>query len=60
MSDFEEKDTLANAAFDAFMSEQHLMIEDEDSRELFFQVFLGGMNFMLKQFVAEFGQGMRE
>lgn len=53
MSDFEEKDALANAAFDAFMMEQKFIISDEASRELFFEVFIGGMKFMLKQILEE-------
>lgn len=55
MSDFEEKDALVNAAFDAFMAEQHLVLGNEESRELMFEVFIGGMNFMLKQIGKEMG-----
>lgn len=58
MSNFEEKDTIANAAFDAFMEEQKMLIADETTREIFFQVWLGGMQFMLKQVTKELKEAM--
>jgi hypothetical protein len=54
MSDFEEKDAITNAGFDAFMAEHKLLIADEETRAIFFEVWLGGMNFMLEQIVAEY------
>ncbi len=51
MSNFEEKDALTNAAFDKFVEERKLMIGDEATRELMFDMFLGGMQFMLDQFL---------
>ena len=53
MSDFEEKDALTNAAFDAFMVEQKIMLSDEATREIFFEVFIGGMQFIIKQVLKE-------
>lgn len=49
MSNFEERDTLTNAAFDAFTEERKIIIADEVTRELMFDMFLGGMQFMLDQ-----------
>lgn len=53
MNDFEEKDAKANAAFDEFMKTSRLVIADEESRDLLFEVFIGGMQFMLNQISEE-------
>lgn len=59
MSDFEEKDALTNAAFDKFMVEHKIVLHDEATRELCFEVFIGGMNFMIKQIAREMIVAMR-
>lgn len=53
MSDFEEKDALANAAFDKFMAERKILLSNEATREIFFEIFIGGMDFMIKQLLKE-------
>ena len=53
MSDFEEKDAIANAGFDAFMARSHLVVGNEASREFLFEVWIGGMAFMLEQLKKE-------
>lgn len=55
MTDFEKKDAQANAAFDAFMAERNLVIRNEASRELMFEVWIGGMQFLLNQIGEEMG-----
>jgi hypothetical protein len=49
MSDFEEKDAIANAGFDKFVAERNLIVGNEESREFLFLVWIGGMQFMLQQ-----------
>lgn len=49
MSNFEEKDAITNACFDAFMEQQGIVIVNEESRALLYEVFIGGMAFMVKQ-----------
>lgn len=53
MRDFEKKDVIVNAGFDAFMEQQKLVIGNEASRALLYEVWIGGMQFMLQQIVKE-------
>lgn len=59
MSDFEEKDAIANAGFDAFMEQQGIVVGNEESRALLYEVFIGGMAFMIKQVRKEMKEVMQ-
>jgi hypothetical protein len=56
MSDFEEKDVIANAGFDKFVAERNLIVGNEESREFLFLVWVGGMQFMLQQLAPYFDE----